>query len=243
MAQYTSLTRIEEEFAGRFSFGTSGTCLMSTAQGTRIINTISNYIDFKLQSRYGTASPIFGTNVWGTSDVPEIVKDCSTYLALCQMFKNTFLSITREQSDWVGTICEKGMELLELLTNGESIAYPYNGTMESEGMPIVGGNYGTIIGEEVVLNGTNLSDLQYRPVIKEGFKVYGTALDSPTQYYEGTHYIGYYYGNSNTGSNYGKIRGVASTIIPVRVDYYYIKNRIFELNDAYKWGEGHVETR
>lgn len=244
MAQYTSVSYIEELFGGRFAFGTSGTCIASVGMGTRAIENVSNWIDFELQALYGTATPLFGTNLWGTIDTPNIINDIACDLAVGMVFDNVKLSVTTTQYEWSRQIFQRGWDRLTALKNGEAFALPFAGTLGVGNLPSVSNNYGFVYGEMLTLAGTNPVALDYNSIVKQGVRVYGTNFDNGTVlYHEGTNYKLHYYDTDCVGTNYGYIWGVGSGTLAVRIDYMYLKDRVFALNDFKKWGEGEEEDR
>ncbi len=240
---YTSLSYIEDLFGDRITFGTEGTNILTEEQGTMIINRVSKYIDFELQNLYGTYEPLFGTNNLGTLDVPQIIKDIATDLTVGMLYQNTWLSLTEEQRQWGLDIYNRGIEMLNKIKNGERLALPFAGTIDNGLIPHFNLACNNVYGEVITLEGTKLVELNNRKVIKKDFKVYGTELENPVQYQEGTHYNMFFYGEENTGTNYGYIKGITEGTLTVRVDYKYLTNRIFYINDYLKWGESGVEHR
>ena len=246
MAQYITTDYITEQFPD-YSFGTSGTDFMGIGEGTRIIERVSKFIDFKLQGIYGTYNPIFGTNNLGTSLVPQEIQDCACDIFMGVAMENRTLSITPIQHDWGTTIYQRGMEYLEMLSNGVGIVEPFNGTVSSGNtVPSSSGNYVNVYGEEVTIDGTNFIKLDYRTVIKGGVSVYTGTDTGTTEYAQGTDYEILYFHDRLVGTNFGMIRGLGVGIADgetVRIDYRYKPGRIF-YNDQYRlWGENNPEVR
>ena len=242
--QYISVGELETRFDSVYSFGTYGTCWASVGFGTFQIGRASGFIDSKLMSRYGTCSPIFGTNVWGTSAVPEMIKDCCADLSLAYAFQNKQLSVTETEQKWINMIEKRGLDLLEGMATDTTIELtPYNGT-QTPNMMDAPNAFEWIRGESVIFNGTNLIALNYKNVIRDTLRVYGTETFSPKQYKEGVDFVAWYYNEDNTGTRAGYICGTGTTTTPpVIVDYQYRKDNVFKLNDYWKWGFTSPENR
>lgn len=240
--EYTTTSIISDTFGNRITFGTSGTSVMTQAQGTRNIERVCAVIDHKLSPIYGTMTPLFGTNAWGTTDTPQVIKDIATDMATGVIYENVWNSITLEQMAWGSMIYMRGYKLLLELSLGESIL-KYSGTIETDGVPQISNEYKQIRGEKITLNGTNLIDLKNKMVIKKNMTCYGTSIDNPTTYVEGSAYKVFYYNNDITGNNWGKIKSLGTLNGDVYVDYWYYTPRNFILNDTYHWGESSQEKR
>jgi hypothetical protein len=240
---YILLADLSLRFDNIYSFGTSGTCFASIGFGTTQIGRASEMIDSKLDNLYGTASPIFGTNGWGTSDVPELVKSACADIALGLCFQNKELSRTDREMKWGDKIYQRGLDLLDYMTDPTVDLKPFNGTKLPIGIDTPGA-YEQVRGEVISFNGTNLFRLKYANVIKDSLKIYGTDTTNPAQYKEGIDFTAFYWNQDNTGTRAGNIAGTGTTgIFTALVDYKYRKDNIFNLNDNYKWGFPYKERR
>jgi hypothetical protein len=243
---YCTTDYLTLKFAGRFNFGTSGTCLMGTAQAQAIIDTMTNYIDMELTDFYGTVSPLFGTNAYGTGTIPLVIKDICSDLSMGMMFQNTVLTITEKQNTWAQEIYGRGTEWLGKLKSGEWYVSEFKGTNLTS-TPLVSGGETSVFGEILSLNNTDMVALNNRTVIDNSVIVYGTQALNPPVYRRYIDYNYWAYGKEKQGTNYGYIQSTGTGSItgnfPVVVDYLYKKFPNFCLNDDEKWGLTEREKR
>jgi hypothetical protein len=218
---------------------------MTDAQANFIINRISGMIDFELTHIYGTVRPLFGTNSWGTSDIPLELNDICINLSMAKMYQNTWHSITASQRDWALEVYGYGTSLLGKVVDDYAFLYPYNGTLETDNTMVIAGEYGTVLGEPITITGTNLTALTYRKIVKAITPViYGTTSYPGTALNEGTHYKILYYGDTRQGQNYGNVQGlIEGTTFNMLIDYNYYIPRNFILKDSFHWGESQAERR
>jgi hypothetical protein len=219
---------------------------MTVGQGTNLIDTVSRFIDANLSDIYGTVSPLFGTNAYGTGAVDKIIEDICADLTLGMAFENTTLTIPERQATWGKGIYDRGLDWLEKLVTGEWSVTGFSGSVLTAN-PSVSGGECQVYGESKLFDGTNLNYLNNLTVIDNSVIVYGTQTFSPPVYRRGIDYNYFAYNKELQGTLSGYICSTGSGSItgsfPVRIDYQYKALPIFELNDFYKWGETSKEKR
>ena len=95
--------------------------------------------------------------------------------------------------------------------------------------------------EVVTLSGTALTDLAWRKVVPYSEDVKINVLDGTTTYTRDTYYKMYYFNDRTSGTNFGKIRRLASGSITdgqqVKVTYNVYKEHVFGIVDRQAMGQ------
>ena len=245
-ALYLSLGELQLRFDNQYTFGTGTSCWASLDFGSFCVQRATAAIDNTLQMWYGTYNPLFGTNSIGTTDVPELIKDCCADLSMAYAFNFKQLSLSPNEQKWGKNLYDSAMGTqLDILSNPVNTIQPFSGTKISYSIETPGA-YKQVRGELITLMGTNIVPLSYRNVIADTVKVYGTFMvgTGTRVYIRDSDYKVWGYDTDFQGTVMGALSGIGTMgTIPVYVDYKYRLPATFTLNDNYKWGSPYPERR
>jgi hypothetical protein len=215
----------------------SGTNMVTTALIESNILKADALIDGYLNNIYGTSG--FGTSASGTRGVPALIKSISEDISAAYTIDSVTLPIENSLVDYGTRLMVRAMSTLEKILAGEIILTGYSA--EETAIP-QGGDYDfTVYDELVSLSGTELVNLSWRKVVPYSEDVKENVLDGTTVYTRDTDYKMYYFNDRTSGTNFGKIRRLATGSITnnqqVKVTYNVYKEHVFGIVDRQAMGQ------
>lgn len=235
---YSGTTNIIDILGGtkRITVG-SGTNMITTNTIEYMIQKADALIDGYLNNIYGTTG--FGTSSSGTRGLPALIKSVSEDLASAYTIDSITVPVENSLVDYGTRLQSRAMSTLEKILSGEIILTGY---APGETAIPQGGDYDFTVYDEVkTMSGTSLINMAWQKIVPYSEKVMGTALDGTLTYTRNVDYKMYYWDDTDSGLNYGKIRRLSTGSITagqdVKVTYNVYKDSVFGIRDARAMGQ------